>query len=55
MNKLKNLIVSTLQLAGYDLLTACELWEGFKSEILTLKPGKYTYNIGTTEITFTKV
>jgi hypothetical protein len=55
MNKLKELVLDTLQLAGYDLITACGLWEGFKAEIMSLKPGKYTYNIGCTEITFTKV
>lgn len=56
MTALRDLFLDAMQAAGYDLLTACEWWQDvYKPEIKALLPGKYTYNIGTHEITFSKI
>lgn len=51
--ELVNMFCTALEDAGYDVLSAIELWHTvYKPEIKALSPGKYTYYIGKTEISF---
>lgn len=51
---IKTMFFNALQSAGYDLISCGELWLKFKNEVKNLKPGKYSYQIGSTQISFKK-
>lgn len=52
--ELTNMFLTALEDSGYGVIDAIGLWNTvYKPEIKALKPGRYTYNIGRTEIKFT--
>jgi len=55
MNKLRDMFLDALESAGYDVISAVELWNTrYHPEIKSLPNGKHVYNIGKYEITFKK-
>ena len=52
--ELAHMFLTALEDSGFDVLSALEQWNTiYKPEIKALNNGRYTYNIGRTEIKFT--